>query len=53
MLRHARHHEVYWFCRSCWQEMPLIASKPSLNLVSSSLNRRFGSAAMTRSHVTA
>jgi ribosomal protein L37AE/L43A len=22
MLRHIRHHQVYWFCRSCWQEMP-------------------------------
>ncbi|MCU0568038.1 MAG: hypothetical protein MUF49_15735 [Oculatellaceae cyanobacterium Prado106] len=24
MLRHIRHRQVYWFCRSCWQEMPLI-----------------------------
>lgn len=23
MLRHVRQHQVYWFCRSCWQEMPL------------------------------
>ena len=22
MLRHFRRHKVYWFCRSCWQEMP-------------------------------
>jgi hypothetical protein len=28
MLRHIRHHQVYWFCRSCWQEMPLIEQKP-------------------------
>ncbi|MCU0527174.1 MAG: hypothetical protein MUF72_20385 [Elainella sp. Prado103] len=24
MIRHIRHQQVYWFCRSCWQEMPLI-----------------------------
>jgi hypothetical protein len=22
LLRHIRHQEVYWFCTSCWQEMP-------------------------------
>ncbi|PSB13076.1 hypothetical protein C7B61_05050 [filamentous cyanobacterium CCP1] len=32
MLRHIRHHQVYWFCRSCWQEMPLL-EQPSLHLV--------------------
>lgn len=24
MLRHVRQHQVYWFCRNCWQEMPLL-----------------------------
>lgn len=24
MLRHIQHHRVYWFCRSCWQEMPVL-----------------------------
>jgi DNA-directed RNA polymerase subunit M/transcription elongation factor TFIIS len=24
MLRHIRAHQVYWFCRSCWAEMPLL-----------------------------
>lgn len=24
MLRHFRNHQTYWFCRSCWQEMPLL-----------------------------
>lgn len=24
ILRHVRHGEVYWFCTSCWQEMPLL-----------------------------
>ncbi len=24
MLRHIRYQQVYWFCRSCWQEMPLL-----------------------------
>ena len=22
MLHHFRHGKEYWFCRSCWQEMP-------------------------------
>ncbi|HEY9706111.1 MAG TPA: hypothetical protein V6C58_26985 [Allocoleopsis sp.] len=22
LLRHARHRGVYWFCTSCWQEIP-------------------------------
>ncbi|MFB2898519.1 hypothetical protein ACE1CI_36855 [Aerosakkonemataceae cyanobacterium BLCC-F50] len=31
MLRHIRHHQIYWFCRHCWQEMPLLERKvPSL-----------------------
>ncbi len=48
MLRHARHHEVYWFCRSCWQEMPLIQPSPHLSLLSSSLERRFNAASAQR-----
>lgn len=27
MLRHFRNHQTYWFCRSCWQEMPLIENQ--------------------------
>lgn len=22
LLRHVRHNDVYWFCQSCWAEMP-------------------------------
>ncbi len=22
LLRHARNRGIYWFCTSCWQEMP-------------------------------
>ncbi|MBD1870666.1 hypothetical protein H6F93_21885 [Leptolyngbya sp. FACHB-671] len=50
MLRHIRHNQTYWFCRSCWQEMPLM--QPSLNLVSASLERRFVLANAERSLVT-
>jgi len=25
LLRHVRHSKVYWFCTSCWQEVPLFA----------------------------
>jgi hypothetical protein len=24
VLRHVRHHEVYWFCLSCRQEVPVL-----------------------------
>jgi hypothetical protein len=24
MLRHIRNHELHWFCRTCWAEMPLL-----------------------------
>lgn len=27
MLRHIRHHEVYWFCRTCWADMPVLERK--------------------------
>ncbi|HEY9703114.1 MAG TPA: hypothetical protein V6C58_11745 [Allocoleopsis sp.] len=27
MLRHIRHNHVYWFCRNCWSEMPLLDLK--------------------------
>ncbi|HEY9834356.1 MAG TPA: hypothetical protein V6D26_27650 [Stenomitos sp.] len=36
MLRHVRQRQVYWFCRSCWQEMPLL-NRETLYLNSSSL----------------
>lgn len=26
LLRHARQKGVYWFCMSCWQEVPLLSS---------------------------
>jgi len=25
LLRHVHNHEVYWFCRNCWQEMPILS----------------------------
>lgn len=24
LIRHIRGHEIYWFCRTCWQEMPVL-----------------------------
>ncbi|MBD2463464.1 hypothetical protein H6G89_20890 [Oscillatoria sp. FACHB-1407] len=41
MLRHVRHHEVYWFCRTCWQEMPLF-EEPKLHQVPLALEPYFG-----------
>ncbi len=26
ILRHVRHHEVYWFCLSCRQEVPVLTA---------------------------
>jgi DNA-directed RNA polymerase subunit M/transcription elongation factor TFIIS len=25
LLRHIRSHQIYWFCRSCWQAMPVLS----------------------------
>jgi hypothetical protein len=36
LLRHFRHHQLYWFCQTCRQEMPVV-EQPSLNLVSPGL----------------
>lgn len=27
LLSHIRHHQVYWFCRTCWQDMPVLTQK--------------------------
>ncbi|MEG4943889.1 hypothetical protein [Microcoleus sp. F4-D5] len=34
LVRHVRKSQVYWFCRHCWQEMPVY----SLNSYGSSLS---------------
>ncbi|MBW4520508.1 MAG: hypothetical protein KME16_12505 [Scytolyngbya sp. HA4215-MV1] len=51
MLRHFRHHQLYWFCRSCWQEMPILEQR-SLSFISPTLVPHFVPAALTRSLVT-
>jgi hypothetical protein len=41
MLRHVRHDSIYWFCRSCWQEMPDFTSTLSgRGQLESSLNKQ-------------
>ena len=32
LLKHIRHSEIYWFCRTCWQEMPLFIGDNSQSL---------------------
>ncbi|OKH54853.1 hypothetical protein NIES2130_27815 [Scytonema sp. HK-05] len=32
LLRHIRHQEVYWFCRSCWQAMPVFSQEKCTSL---------------------
>jgi hypothetical protein len=27
LLRHIRGNEVYWFCRNCWQTMPVFSEE--------------------------
>lgn len=39
LLQHIRHAEVYWFCRSCWQEMPVFMGKNSSVLAGSILDK--------------
>jgi ribosomal protein L37AE/L43A len=29
LLKHIRGQETYWFCRSCWQEMPILSQSHS------------------------
>jgi hypothetical protein len=39
ILRHVRHHEVYWFCLSCKQEVPVLNSNGVSNSLSKLENR--------------
>ncbi|HLP87508.1 MAG TPA: hypothetical protein VK184_02740 [Nostocaceae cyanobacterium] len=32
LLSHIRSSGAYWFCRTCWQEMPLSVLKNSIDL---------------------
>ncbi|MBV6625758.1 MAG: hypothetical protein KI793_22990 [Rivularia sp. (in: Bacteria)] len=44
LLSHISHNHVYWFCPSCWQEMPVRASSNSDSLtaaISKKLSRNF------------
>ncbi|MUL35084.1 hypothetical protein BWI75_01580 [Gloeocapsopsis sp. AAB1 = 1H9] len=27
LLRHIHNHEIYFFCRTCWQEMPVLSEE--------------------------
>lgn len=33
LLRHLRHQKIYWFCRRCWQEMPLLEEILSIRIL--------------------
>jgi hypothetical protein len=32
LLHHIRGTESYWFCRSCWQEMPILTQRHTANI---------------------
>ncbi|MEB3181780.1 MAG: hypothetical protein VKL59_22515 [Nostocaceae cyanobacterium] len=40
LLRHVRQSGVYWFCTSCWQEVPLLTKRslPRQQTLTSSLH---------------
>ncbi|MEC4887920.1 MAG: hypothetical protein SAL70_42430 [Scytonema sp. PMC 1070.18] len=38
LLRHVRHGSLYWFCKTCWQEVPLL----TVNQISSVEGRKKG-----------
>ncbi len=42
LLRHVRQSEVYWFCKTCWQEVPSLGVTriSDLETVDSKLFRR-------------
>ncbi|BAT53452.1 hypothetical protein NOS3756_24120 [Nostoc sp. NIES-3756] len=37
MLVHTRTQKTYWFCRSCWQEMPNLSLEENQNLLGLSI----------------
>ena len=39
MLRQVRQRQLYWFCRTCWEEMPLTEVSPAVLTVSSLTSR--------------
>ncbi|BAU07139.1 MULTISPECIES: hypothetical protein [Fischerella] len=38
LLRHVRHGELYWFCQTCRQEVPLLST--NINRLSSVVEKR-------------
>ncbi|EHC12903.1 hypothetical protein [Fischerella thermalis] len=38
LLRHVRHGELYWFCQTCRQEVPLLSA--NINRLSSVVEKR-------------
>jgi DNA-directed RNA polymerase subunit M/transcription elongation factor TFIIS len=38
LLKHVNSHETYWFCRQCWQEMPVFDLNTYANIHATKLN---------------
>lgn len=49
LLRQVSHHRVYWFCRTCWQEMPHLEA----TMIVSANVQRSGSTASWEPRLTA
>lgn len=47
LIHHLSHHHDYWFCRRCWQEMPVINSKTSKTGEHSQRDRQINIAAQS------
>ena len=39
LLRHIQHGSLYWFCRSCWAEMPNLAEYSDRLAVATATNK--------------
>ncbi len=55
LLLHIRGSEIYWFCRHCWQEMPVLNWEKHNSLADSlldSLNRRIQKQEEANTHLS-
>ncbi|HEY9664271.1 MAG TPA: hypothetical protein V6C65_37990 [Allocoleopsis sp.] len=49
LVRHIQHQQLYWFCRSCWERIPILPSEPCH--ITAKLHPAKGSAGLVqRSH---
>jgi hypothetical protein len=53
LLRQLRSHQVVWFCRHCWQEMPNVSAMTNVSAVTKTMPRHSRQASqLTRQAIT-